>query len=50
MIKKRKRKVSFQLNVLKAMRKEMPPPTRIIHPKKCYDRRDQSWKDIDEDE
>jgi len=61
MIKKQKRKVSFQLNVLKGMRsfqlnvlkgmrKEMPPPTRIINPKKRYDRRDQSWKDMNEDE
>jgi len=50
MIKKQKRKVSFQLNVLKGMRKEMPPPTRIINPKKYYDRRDQSWKDMSEDE
>ena len=30
---------------IRKVRKPMPPPTRVIHPKKKYDRRDKSWMD-----
>jgi len=38
----RERKVNFAKR-FKSIRKDMPKPTRIIHPKKMYDRRDKSW-------
>jgi len=50
MIKKRKRKVSSQLDIFKGIRKDMPPPTKMMNPKKRYDRRDRSWEDINENE
>jgi hypothetical protein len=34
-----------QRDILKKIRKPMPPPSRVIHPKKKYDRKDFDWRD-----
>ena len=43
---RKKRKERTQLEAIKSVRKPMPPPTRVINPKK-YDRRDKTWEGED---
>ena len=43
---KTKGKITF-LDTYKKVRKPMPPATKVINPKK-YDRKNNSWKDEDE--
>lgn len=40
----KKPKKKSQLDYMRGIRKPMPPPSRVIQPKK-YDRKDKSWKD-----
>ena len=40
----KKQKREF-LDRYKSVRKPMPPPTKVINPKKKYDRRDKSWRE-----
>ena len=42
---KNKRDRMNQMDIYKKLRKPMPPATRVINPKKKYDRRDNSWKE-----
>ena len=44
-MKTRKTKKISQREMLKGIRKPMPPPTKVINPRKDYDRRDKSWMD-----
>jgi hypothetical protein len=49
--KKKNKKGSSQLDAMKSIRKPMPPSTKVINPKKKYDRRDKSWmNNIDGDD
>ena len=47
---KKKVKKKSAKEVYDSIRKPMPKPTRVIHPKKKYDRRDKSWLDVDKDD
>jgi hypothetical protein len=42
--KKNKKGNNF-LDTYRSVRKPMPPSTRVISPKKKYDRKDKSWED-----
>lgn len=42
--RKNQNKNSF-IDIYRKIRKPNPPPCRVIHPKKKYDRRDESWKE-----
>jgi hypothetical protein len=46
--RKKKKKNKF-LDVYDKIRKPMPPPSKVINPKKKYNRKDKSWIN-DEDE
>lgn len=41
---KKNKKISF-IDTYRSVRKPMPPSTKVINPKKKYDRKDNSWKD-----
>ena len=41
--REQKPKKFSQFEAMKSVRKPLPPATRVINPKKAYDRRDQSW-------
>ena len=43
----RERRVEFAKR-FKSIRKGMPKPTRVINPRKMYDRRDKSWMEKDD--
>ena len=45
MVKKNKGKSRFTYEILKTIRKDMPPATRVINPRKKYDRKDFDWRE-----
>lgn len=48
MARKKKEKNEF-METYRKIRKPMPPPSRVINPKKKYDRRDKDWMNENED-
>ena len=46
--KKKKDERISTLDIMKGIRKPMPKPTRIIPPKKQYDRKNKDWEEGDE--
>jgi len=48
MKKVKKAKKDEFLEIYKKVRKPMPPPSKVIHPKKKYDRRNKKWMNEDE--
>ena len=50
MQRKQKQKSYSQMDAYRSIRKPIPKPSRVIHPKKKYDRRDKSWMYSDGDD
>lgn len=44
-----KRKNEF-MDTYRKIRKPMPPPSKVINPRKKYDRRDKSWLDQNDED
>ena len=49
MSKGREKKIKF-MDAYRKVRKSMPPATKVINPKKTYDRSDKSWLYPEDDE
>ena len=47
---KKSNKKKSHIDIYRSVRKPMPPPSRVINPKKKYDRRDKSWMNDKEQE
>jgi hypothetical protein len=45
---KKSNKKNTQMDAYRKVRKPMPPPSKVINPRKKYDRKDQSWRNEDE--